>query len=489
MALHEHEVDVVTPKPTPTPSTFEALQAPCGMTATDEPRGTTATEPPILRDGSRRRALAQMTVLTVLGMAYQVGLGMCMPLYATYAAHIGLGEAAGGLIIAVPSIARVLLNLCIGDLCDRFGRKPLLIGGSLIKAVGMYCTASASGLCVMIVGRLLVGAGGAATDISAQACRLDIVAQFPTQRGAILGWAQALTVLAYAAGPVMGGRVAAQAGVRLPFYAFAHILLVSAPLYALLPESRRKASTLPSARQDGDGTEGPVCELAHEGAKAEARRGEAPSCPLKALGGGTPGLVELARDPRQRALLLLRFALTAGWAAWMTLVPLHLSRRFGMSTEDIGFYLSALTLLGFASSPVGGALADRVGHSLMARSGAAASAGALGLLSGAFSLPQFWALLAVWEFGISATNAAQSAAAAEWTRLELRGTQSSLLGQVGDGTFVLLPTALGVVAAKAGTSCALLLSAALQLAAVSLAARILRLSRASARAQESAHSL
>ena len=36
--------------------------------------------------------------------------------------------------------------------------------------------------------------------------------------GVLLGWAQALQTLAYAAGPVAGGYIALRGGVREPFY-------------------------------------------------------------------------------------------------------------------------------------------------------------------------------------------------------------------------------------------------------------------------------
>ena len=65
----------------------------------------------------------------------------------------------------------------------------------------------------------------------------------------------------------------------------------------------------------------------------------------------------------------------------------------------------------------------------------------------------------------SATNAAAS----ESTRCELRGVQSSLLGQVQDGTFVLMPTALGFLAASIGTTATLGLTAVVQLAIIAAA--------------------
>lgn len=336
--------------------------------------------------------MLQISLLTALGMAYQVGLGMCMPLYARYAEQLELGEAAGGLVIATPCIARVLLNLFIGPLVDSLGRKPLLIGGCTVMALGAFRTASATTLCTMLIGRLLVGVGGAAKDIASNACRLDVVTRFPNHRGLLLGWAQALTTLAYAAGPVAGGRIAEHGDVREPFYAFAYILAVCAPFYGLLPET----SSDRIATEENDDRSPTIAER-HRDAKGRSPGGEPPLSTGWGALHGSGALQELLRDPRQRALLLLRFALTAGWAAWMTVLPSHLRHRFGLDTASVGLYLSALTVLGFAASPVGGWLADCCGRNAVSHAGAVASAGALGLLPCASALPCFWALLAVWE--------------------------------------------------------------------------------------------
>ena len=75
-------------------------------------------------------------------MAYQAALGMCMPLYTRYAQTLG-HPSLGGLIIAAPSISRVTLNLRVGPVADQFGRKPLLMGGSVVMAVGALGTAMA----------------------------------------------------------------------------------------------------------------------------------------------------------------------------------------------------------------------------------------------------------------------------------------------------------------------------------------------------------
>ena len=405
----------------------------------------------------RRQVVLQIALLTGCSMAYSMASGACMPLYAQYAASLGLGESAGGLVIAAPSAARVLLNLRLGQLADELGRKKLLVGGCLVMAVGSFLTAAATGLWMMLGARLLMGAGGAASDIAAQACRLDIVARYPARRGMLLGLAQSLTMLAYAAGPVLGGRLATDGGVRVPFEAMGVVLLVCAPLYALLPDTAPATGASETIKSKED----------------EDMKASSSSSSEKASAVPSPTM-ELLRDPRQRGLLCLRFSLTAGWAAWMTILPIHLQHRFGLDTAKLGFFFSLMTVLGFASSPLGGLISDRLGRNSVARAGALASALALGCLPAARTMVGFWMLMAVWEVGEATMNAAATAASADLTRVELRGAQSSLLSQVQDATFVVMPTALGALAARFGTDVALVLTAASQLCAIAGFAVLMR---------------
>ena len=47
-----------------------------------------------------------------------------------------MGAAAVGTTISVYAVARLMMNLPAGILADRYGRKPLLVWGPLITALG-----------------------------------------------------------------------------------------------------------------------------------------------------------------------------------------------------------------------------------------------------------------------------------------------------------------------------------------------------------------
>jgi DHA1 family multidrug resistance protein-like MFS transporter len=70
-----------------------------------------------------RTARTQLSVLLGCGMVAQMGIGMIVPLLPAYCERIGLAAGGVGIIVALPSVARLLLNLPLGALADSSGRK------------------------------------------------------------------------------------------------------------------------------------------------------------------------------------------------------------------------------------------------------------------------------------------------------------------------------------------------------------------------------
>ena len=70
-----------------------------------------------------------------------------------------------GLAIGAYGLTQALLQIPFGMLSDRIGRKPVLIGGLLIFAVGSVVAASAETIYGIIQGRFLQGSGAIAAVI------------------------------------------------------------------------------------------------------------------------------------------------------------------------------------------------------------------------------------------------------------------------------------------------------------------------------------
>lgn len=86
-----------------------------------------------------------------------------------------------GTIIAAQSIGCIVALPFVGDLCDRFGRKPILVAGIIIICIAAANQGAAQNLAMFIVARLLVGFGGM---FSAQPSPMLIAElAYPTHRG------------------------------------------------------------------------------------------------------------------------------------------------------------------------------------------------------------------------------------------------------------------------------------------------------------------
>ena len=406
---------------------------------------------------------SQLAIICGTGMMLQMAIGMIIPMLPAYAAQIGMTSSGVGLIVAMPSVARLVLNLPLGSLIDTIGRKPLLIIGTTVEAIGVLGTAFASSLATMLPPRLLVGAGSAGAGSAGTAYLYDVVDKFPERKGFLLGTVQAAMMLAFAAGPACGGLLAERCGsASVPFFIVSAVLAASVPLYARLPETRPPAEGVGLRALLRPSTRGDSVKIAVTSAMASFRA--------------------LLVRPEQQALLILRFGLCVGWGAWLTVLPLHAAAVWGAGAGDLGIMFSLIALLGFVSAPIGGLLADRVGRTPIIAAGSAISALAIGALPWAESKLYFYVCMAAWDIGEAMLTAAATALTSDLTSEDKRGAQTSLGTQVQDLTFVIAPVLLGTVAAAHSNSAALLLTAGAMLTSNLLFALRMRAARKRRRA-------
>jgi MFS family permease len=97
-----------------------------------------------------------------------LGLFMIYPVFAVYAQHLSgstpylVGEALG-----IYGLSQGLLQIPFGLLSDRFGRKPMIVVGLLLFALGSAVAAMSTSIGGVIVGRVLQGAGAVGSVILA----------------------------------------------------------------------------------------------------------------------------------------------------------------------------------------------------------------------------------------------------------------------------------------------------------------------------------
>ena len=133
-----------------------------------------------------------------------LGLFMILPVFALYAGDLeGVTPTLTGLAIGIYGLTQALLQIPAGLLSDRIGRKPVIIGGLLVFALGSVVAAQADSMLVVILGRALQGAGAIAAAIMALAADLTRE-QHRIKAMALIGMSIGLSfALALVLGPVL----------------------------------------------------------------------------------------------------------------------------------------------------------------------------------------------------------------------------------------------------------------------------------------------
>lgn len=192
-----------------------------------------------------RCAVASIAALYGLRM---LGLFMVLPVLSLYAAGYALSTPALiGFAIGVYGLMQALLQLPLGYLSDRVGRKQIIIAGLLLFSAGSLLAGSADNIYQLIAGRCLQGSGAIASALMALLSDLTRDEQ-RTKAMAIVGGSIGLSfALALVTGPV----VTAAYGLAGLFYitaglAAAGILLV---LFVVPVEPKNRASHSVSLRE------------------------------------------------------------------------------------------------------------------------------------------------------------------------------------------------------------------------------------------------
>ena len=147
------------------------------------------------------RSAASMAVIYALRM---LGLFMILPVFALYAEHLeGVTPALTGLAIGIYGMTQAFLQIPYGLVSDRIGRKPVIIFGLLVFALGSVMAASADSIYGVIAGRAMQGAGAIAAVVMALTADL-VREEHRVKAMAIIGMSiGASFALAMVLGPVL----------------------------------------------------------------------------------------------------------------------------------------------------------------------------------------------------------------------------------------------------------------------------------------------
>ncbi len=168
-----------------------------------------------------------------------MGLGIIIPVIPKLIEHLihgNLSEASGYALWLTAAYAgmQFLFSPVIGNLSDRFGRRPVLLFSLLGFSVDYMFSAFAPTIAWLFVGRIVAGITGASFT-TGSAYIADI--STPENRAANFGMVGVAFGLGFIIGPVIGG-ILGKYDVHYPFIAAALLALLNATYgYFILPES------------------------------------------------------------------------------------------------------------------------------------------------------------------------------------------------------------------------------------------------------------
>lgn len=168
-----------------------------------------------------------------------IGFGIVMPVLPALLTHLGpmTLEAAtrvSGWMLAVFAVAQFFAGPVMGNLGDRYGRRPVLMLAMLAFGLDYLLMAAAPTVAWLFLGRMIAGITGASFG-AAGAVIADVTA--PEDRARSYGLLGAAFGLGFILGPAIGGLVA-DFGIRAPFIVAAALALFNAALmFFFLPET------------------------------------------------------------------------------------------------------------------------------------------------------------------------------------------------------------------------------------------------------------
>ncbi|WP_445946907.1 MFS transporter [Shewanella sp.] len=102
-----------------------------------------------------------------------MGLFMIMPIFALYGQHLeGFSPLWVGIAIGAYGLTQALLQIPMGILSDKYGRKPIILIGLVLFAIGSVIAANADHIYGVVFGRAVQGMGAIAAAVLALAADL-----------------------------------------------------------------------------------------------------------------------------------------------------------------------------------------------------------------------------------------------------------------------------------------------------------------------------
>ncbi|MCI1747530.1 MAG: multidrug effflux MFS transporter [Acidipropionibacterium sp.] len=333
--------------------------------------------------------------LAVLSAAGALGTDMYLPGLVGMASELHTTSSMAQFTLSAFMIGMAIGQLLLGPLSDSYGRRRLMIGGSVVFMLASLGAALANSVWLLIGLRLLMGAAGGAGAVLARAVVPDLASGRTAARA--FSVMMAIQGLAPIIAPILGGQLVGPIGWRGIFLVLSgfNLAMVAIAVF-VVPES------LPPERRTPGG--------------------------LRRL------LPSIAVVLRRRVFVghAISMAVTFGvMFSYISASPFVLERQLGLRSATYSLAFAANALMVTLASLLNTRLITQFGLRSIARVGlAAALCGSLGLLVNGLVGPRLWAtlpLLAGTVFGVGLVLGNVTAMGAAQVR-DAAGAGSAVMG-------------------------------------------------------------
>ncbi len=116
---------------------------------------------------------ASLSLASIFGLR-MLGMFVILPVFAIYSEHLKGGDnlTLVGVALGAYGLTQAILQIPFGWLSDRYGRKPVIYFGLAVFALGSFVAASADDIYIVILGRVLQGAGAISAAVIAMVADL-----------------------------------------------------------------------------------------------------------------------------------------------------------------------------------------------------------------------------------------------------------------------------------------------------------------------------
>lgn len=265
-----------------------------------------------------------------------IGFGIAIPVLPAFAKDEFNASPFGiGWLVASYSIMQFISTPFLGQLSDKYGRRPILFFSLLGTSIAALITGLSTTLWMLFAGRIFDGITGGNIS-TAQAYIADVTTKEDRAKGmALIG---AAFGLGFVFGPAIGG-ILSKFGTHVPFFFVSGLAFANAvTLYFILPESRKFNAAAANA--------------------SEKRKGR------------FAALADSLKDTRFRTITIIYFLGIVAFSIMTTTFVQYTAFRFGYTAEQNGYLFAYVGILAvILQGGVFGRLAKKFGESWLVVAG------------------------------------------------------------------------------------------------------------------------